>query len=415
MKAALLVALATVAATPLARDTGVGDGRSVSLRAQEPEGVAPDYGCTICHADKRRAIGEGVHAVRGVLCDDCHGGDPRSVEVATAHVGDFIGPPTKIMSVGICTRCHSDPNQMRQYGLPSDQLAELRASLHGQLLLEEDNTDAPSCADCHDPHTTRPAIDVRSTVNPLNVARTCGRCHEDETMMGRYGLPTDQIAEHRRSQHGVALYDHHNTAAPTCIDCHGSHAALPPALGEITNVCGRCHVNIRRSFDLGPHGDAVRAGALAGCTACHSNHGTERVRTELISTTCTGCHDPESPPAVVGREIEDRMLAVERDLAAAEQAIRELVRAGRRVETQRFGYQTAVTDYRQIAHAQHALDLTTLEDLSRRVGSISREIRATEEAAAEERWEHKLLLIPIWFLALSVVVLAWMRVRRTDA
>jgi hypothetical protein len=29
--------------------------------------------------------------------------------------------------------------------------------------------------------------------------------------------------------------------------------------------------------------------------------------------------------------------------------------------------------------------------------------------AAEQRWEHKLLLIPVWFLALAIVVLAWFR------
>ena len=205
MRNALLAAIAMWAAAPVAAPGGMGRDPKGSLRAQEPVREGAAYGCTICHADKRRAIGEGVHAAHGVLCHECHGGNPGAVEVADAHVGDFVGPPDKVASVGICTRCHSDPNQMRQYGLPSDQLVELRASRHGQLLLEEGNADAPSCADCHDPHTTRLAIDVRSTVNPLNISTTCGRCHEDETMMGAYGLPTDQVADHLIAKERAAM------------------------------------------------------------------------------------------------------------------------------------------------------------------------------------------------------------------
>jgi predicted CXXCH cytochrome family protein len=303
---------------------------------------------------------------------------------------------------------------MRQYGLPADQLAELRASRHGQLLLEEGNTDAPACSDCHDPHTTRPAADVRSSVNPLNISATCAVCHEDDTLMERYGLATDQVGEHRRSRHGESLFGEHNTTAPTCISCHGSHAALPPGVGEIANVCGKCHVNVRRALDEGPHGTAARDGRLPGCTACHSNHGTEKPRSELIASTCVQCHEPNSAPAAVGRDLQERMTRAEEDLEAADQAIHELVRAGHAVENERFGYQTALTEYHQITQVQHSLDMERLEDLGRRVGSISRAIRGTAEVAAEEQWEHKLILIPVWFLALSVVALAWFRLRHLE-
>jgi hypothetical protein len=38
-------------------------------------------------------------------------------------------------------------------------------------------------------------------------------------------------------------------------------------------------------------------------------------------------------------------------------------------------------------------------------------IRATAEARAEQRWEHKLLLIPVWFLTLSGLAFAWFKLR----
>ena len=52
-----------------------------------------------------------------------------------------------------------------------------------------------------------------------------------------------------------------------------------------------------------------------------------------------------------------------------------------------------------------------LEELARAVRSNSELVRATAEARAEGQWEHKLLLIPILFLALSTAALAGFKLR----
>jgi hypothetical protein len=52
-----------------------------------------------------------------------------------------------------------------------------------------------------------------------------------------------------------------------------------------------------------------------------------------------------------------------------------------------------------------------MDDLIRRVRSISVTLDAAAEANAERRWEHKLILIPVWFLALSGLVLVWFSLR----
>ncbi len=374
--------------------------------------IDPDYSCVVCHRDKRRAFVLGVHSERGIRCHDCHGGDPTAFEQEQAHGGaDYSGAPGRIQTVEMCGSCHADPDLMRQYGLPAGQLAEFRTSRHGQLLLQQRNPDAPTCTDCHDAHTILPPNDARSNVYPTAIAGTCARCHEDQNMMAKYGLPTDQLQTHRLSAHGVALYEDHNFAAPTCVGCHGSHAALPPAVTEISNVCGRCHVLVRQAFNDGPHGAAARAGSLPGCTACHSNHDTERVPPDGIAATCTGCHASNSRAAVAGLEIQERTVSARDELALAEQAIAELVEAGRQVSDTRLRYRTALTAYKQISQTQHSLDLETLNDLERQVSSISRDIRGSAEVAAEHRWEHKLILIPVWFLALSAIVLSWFKLR----
>lgn len=379
---------------------------------QQEVRIDPEYSCVVCHIEKRRAFTLGVHSERNIRCHDCHGGNPSGLEVATAHMGpDWIGTPDKLGTVENCSSCHSDPDQMRQYGIPAGQLAEFRTSRHGQLLLESGDTNAPTCTDCHDAHTILPPNDARSSVYPTNIVRTCSRCHEDEQLMSQYNLPTQQVHDYRESVHGLALFQGDNFSAPTCVSCHGSHAALPPKIVQIANVCGHCHVAVRRTFYEGPHGDAARDGLLPGCTACHSNHGTEQVQPHQIAATCTNCHSEDGAETALGVQIQQHALHAYEALLSADEAIQQLLHAGRNVTDYEFRYRAALTAYSQIDKAQHSLDLGVLEELDRQTTSIARDIRSAEEVAAEEIWEHKLTLVPVWFLALSAVVLAWFKLR----
>ena len=369
------------------------------------------YGCVACHADKRRAFILGTHSERGIRCHDCHGGDPSSFEQATAHRPSFVGSPGKVGIAQLCASCHSDPAQMRQYALPVDQFAEFRTSQHGRLLLEQNDTDAPTCTDCHDAHTILPREDARSRIYPTNISATCGKCHENSELMAERGLLTDQVERYRQGAHGVSLFDEQNFASPTCVGCHGSHAALPPLVSEVAHVCDRCHVLLRSAFYQGPHGPPALSGDIPGCLACHSNHGTEQIAPDQIASLCQTCHGADSRASVVGIEIQERVIRSTDELRTAEHSIEEMVRAGRDVSDVRFRYKTALTYYAQIAQVQHSLDLERLEDLGLRVGSIARDIRAAAEVSAEARWEHKLLLVPVWFLALATMVLSWFKLR----
>jgi len=210
----------------------------------------------------------------------------------------------------------------------------------------------------------------------------------------------------------VALYRDHNFAAPTCIGCHGSHAALPPDVSEISNVCGRCHVNVRRAFDAGPHGAAGGVPAPLGCTACHSNHDTERVPTDQIAATCENCHQQGSAEVTLGVEVQQLLLRSRQELDRADAAITQLVRGGHEVSDERFRFQSALTNFRILETVQHSLDLEQMSDLERLVASSSLDIRGTAEVSVEEKWEHKLLLIPVWFFALGIVFLAGYRLRQ---
>lgn len=375
--------------------------------------TAPDAtsGCTTCHGNLKTSLTQGVHGERGITCVTCHGGDAEAVELPDAHRAPFRTLRGKAATAQSCGSCHSDPNQMREFGLPSGQLAEFRTSRHGQLLFGRNDENAPTCTNCHGTHIIYSPEDGRSRVYPTNIPQTCAECHTDRALMARYKLPIDQHEQFRDGRHGVALFQELNFAAPTCVGCHGAHSALPPGVTEISNVCSQCHASVGQTMDLGPHGPASRSGKLSGCLGCHSNHGTQGVTSDSLAVSCVKCHADDSKIRESGVQMQKLIAQATNDLTSAERAIEHLQRDGMSTGDQQFRYQSALSYYTQMAKVQHSLDMEELEDLGRRVRSISVQLGTAAEHSAERRWEHKLLLLPVWFLALSAVALVGLVLR----
>lgn len=390
-----------------------GGAHRVLVAQERLPAIDSSYSCVVCHIDHRRAFLSGVHAERGIQCADCHGGNPDALTAAGAHAGRFVGHPTKLQITALCASCHADPNRMRQFGLRSDEMAGLRTSRHGQLLARGDDN-APTCTDCHEAHLIRRSTDARSSTNPLNIPTLCARCHMDAARMAPYGIPGDQFAQFSASAHGEALFQRRNFAAPTCVSCHGSHSALPPGVTQVADVCGRCHELVRDAFSQGPHARPTAEGAMSGCTACHSNHGTEHVAPENLTESCAVCHDAGTRAATVADSMEVRVLEAAQLMETAAEAMGRLQAAGRPVADAEQRYRTALTAFRQMAQVQHSMDLDALEALTLQVLSSARTIEGASEVAAEQRWEHQLLLIPVWFLALAVVILVRYRMSEPE-
>ena len=240
------------------------------------------------------------------------------------------------------------------------------------------------------------------------------RAYDDKQRMAKFGIPTDQVERFRNSAHGISLLRDQNFEAPACLGCHGSHAALPASVTEVATVCSRCHVPEGDAMRLGPHAAAARSDKFPGCLGCHANHDTERVPAEGMAASCTKCHAPGTRAHGVGVEIEKVAMGAQADLATAERVLNELALAGRQTSDARFRYQTAITAFNRIAMAQHELNLDRLEELGRQVRSISRDSGAMQETASERRWEHKLFLAVVWFLALSAIALSALALRRLE-
>ncbi len=243
---------------------------------------------------------ESVHGKAGVGCADCHGGDPNSdrMGIAMDRTQGFIGKPSREQTVGICGSCHSDPERMRQYNLPTDQYAKYWTSVHGQRLLAAEDTQVAICIDCHGSHEIKKASDPTAPVYPPNVPKLCASCHADAAKMQPYGIPTDQFDIYSKSVHGVALLQNGDVRAPSCASCHGSHAAKPPRDTEVVEVCGKCHTATQALFMQSRH--AELSTAAPKCWTCHGTHDVAQPSQKLFfhevrpEYQCFTCHDPQS-------------------------------------------------------------------------------------------------------------------------
>ncbi len=89
------------------------------------------------------------------VCVTCHSGHKTFDPMVYAN---------NLKMADTCGACHAEAS--RTY----------RESFHGKAT-RLGQAAAATCADCHTPHYMLPATDPQSTVQPANLAATCGRCH----------------------------------------------------------------------------------------------------------------------------------------------------------------------------------------------------------------------------------------------
>jgi formate dehydrogenase gamma subunit len=178
-----------------------------------------------------------------------------------------------------CLDCHSDKT------LVTTNAAGVAKSLFvdpALLLASVHKTN--TCASCHADVTTKHPDD-----NQRLGAVSCARCH------ARSG------ESYGASVHGQAQKAGH-LDAPTCADCHGTHAILPPTspasplhFVHQAQTCGECHPKEARDVTASVHGKAMATGERDAptCTDCHSEHKIQTLKNGAplaISGVCSRCH-----------------------------------------------------------------------------------------------------------------------------
>lgn len=246
--------------------------------------------CLACHETAPKEKGESYDGAlalsshEGFGCTDCHS---AIIELPHADRLPVVG----------CGTCHED--DLDTY------------KKHGRLDVTK-GEDIPSCADCHGKHYILPSTEKESRVNPLNLPKTCGRCHEDLDLTTKHEILYGKAVEvYENSVHGKATLGGIYVAA-TCNDCHSTgetaHRILGPGDSQSTinhfnipRTCGKCHRYIENDYWEGIHGKLVLRGETDSpvCTDCHGEHGIishsdprSRVSPARVAeATCAPCHE----------------------------------------------------------------------------------------------------------------------------
>ena len=217
-----------------------------------------------------------VHGSFG--CVDCH------ADLAKAEL-----PHPERLAPVMCATCHDEPAA----GVARSVHAAIPATAGGSA----------RCVNCHGPpHRIAPAADPESPTNKLRIAGTCAQCHGDTVAKGAprgpavAGLFADSI-------HGQALSRAGLVVAPTCSDCHQSHAvvrtqdpASPVFAKNVPATCGRCHAGIQREYAVSVHATALEGGApdAPHCASCHTAHSIAATRGDMWQLSaveqCGTCH-----------------------------------------------------------------------------------------------------------------------------
>lgn len=267
---------------------------------------APAASCASCHDDAVRDQARSVHAHTpqrpdGATCTSCHGhghgilpkSDPRS-------------PVAKPNLPATCASCHADPEFLARHRIPFARPVEAYArSVHGRANAAG-NTAAPTCSDCHGNHAIVPARDPASPINHWHVPQTCGGCHQEIARVYADSVHAKGVA---RGESGAPVctdcHGEHTILAPS----EPGSLVNPARVSAVT--CGRCHGDERLAVKYGLprekvpafadsyHGLALRSGSqtVANCASCHGVHNIlpssdarSTIHPANLGRTCGGCH-----------------------------------------------------------------------------------------------------------------------------
>jgi uncharacterized protein with PIN domain len=256
------------------------------------QGMA-DADCMRCHGNQGlksangRSMFVNVAEVAGsrhakVACSQCH----SEVNASKVRPCETITKPVD------CSKCHEAVGQQYQ------------RSTHGQLFAKQD-TNAPTCRECHGTHGILGKIDPKSATFAPNVPNLCARCHrEGQRAAMRYtGKQHEIISNYSESIHGKGLLKSGLTVTATCTSCHTAHGELPAKdpestvnSGNLPQTCGKCHHGIEEQFVQSVHSASVTKTdkPLPVCNDCHTAHSIRRADEDgfklEIMDRCGKCH-----------------------------------------------------------------------------------------------------------------------------
>jgi hypothetical protein len=194
-------------------------------------------------------------------------------------------------------------------------------SVHGQALLVNGDTRAPSCASCHGSHDAKPPTSD-------TVVNVCGKCH----------TATEDL--YKQSRHSEL-----DRVGPKCWTCHGTHDVSQPSEAMFFHVTPPEYV----------------------CSTCH-DLDTRQLRIELSrfenpgDRRCDTCHHPDSDIYAQAKAIDSSLAAAEGAYKDAEARIAEAAALGMIVSDADVALSEAKTSLIKAQAAVHTTKLTLVSN-----------------------------------------------------
>jgi Cytochrome c3/Class III cytochrome C family len=257
------------------------------------ETITQKVQCASCHDEIGIQYSKSTHGTlfakndtNAPTCKECHG---------THGILGKLNPQSRTFATNIpdlCGTCHRDGEiaAVKYKGKEKDIIKNYSESIHGKGLLKSGLTVTATCTDCHTAHMELPHTNPESSINPKNVAETCGKCH--------HGIEEQFV----KSIHSP-LVSNTDKQLPGCADCHSAHTITrTDADGfklQIMNQCGRCHEKIAETYFDTYHGKVSQLGytKTAKCYDCHGSHDIlppsdpkSRLSRQNVVNTCKTCH-----------------------------------------------------------------------------------------------------------------------------
>jgi hypothetical protein len=249
--------------------------------------------CASCHSQVGSDYQKSIHGKlfakndpNAPICTECHG---------THEILGKKNPDSPIFATNIpvlCGSCHREGEKaaVRKHSSEKNIITNYSESIHGRGLLKSGLTVTATCTNCHTAHKELPHTDPESSVNPKNVASTCGACH--------HGIQE----QFEKSVHSVFVTKT-DKKLPSCNDCHTAHGInRTDSEGfrlKIMDQCGKCHEEIAKTYFDTYHGKVSQLGyaKTAKCYDCHGSHDilpvsnpASHLNRKNVVKTCQKCH-----------------------------------------------------------------------------------------------------------------------------
>ncbi|MHB0959404.1 MAG: cytochrome b/b6 domain-containing protein [Pirellulaceae bacterium] len=289
----------------------------------EPQMNLDENMCVMCHGSaevwdettqhlyvRAEDLTHDIHWKKGILCQECHGGNAESTDLRTAHAIEdgFRKIEKPADEPAFCGYCHADQEKMKSFesDSPITLVEDFLGSVHGEHLQKVGDDTSATCTSCHARHTMRAKGDPESSVAPQALVNTCGHCHDEAR---QELLMSEHKAVGLKNGAGVA-------GALSCAACHHEDPhqmrrvddmKSPVFVPNQVETCGHCHEAAWDEYRISVHGQGLENSGLiktAVCANCHGAHGilkaedpASRLNSTNVADTCGACH----------RFIEDRL------------------------------------------------------------------------------------------------------------